>query len=481
LKSNQFKLSLVLLLGGYFYAFASDNHTPFDKDEVVLSPENVKTIRFLKNKRVEIEFLGKLKNTAELYLDGDKVSVRQGEFRATLNLSPLQEVYQFKIKRPGISESVYPLKIRFVKDVPLPLRVKIEASQTKPISKEKVFTGTFPSRDWIQMTWLEATEKLDPAYLEKMEEEKQKLARLEEERVLNEKADQERALKLKEEAAFVEQERMREMQEKLARLEQERLYREKQEKERLEELEKDKLEAERVAKEQEAERLAEETLEKERVLASQTEKSNEMIEMRQYREPLGLSLQQGLAAFSLDQTNVKLSSLNWMVNASYQKKVTERMTVAAFGQSYIVPLTVSGATKGPNVIKTGADLTYELKDSSGAEWTPAIGLGYQTMVTSELFGYRDLFGPRVGISLKLPLGPMQSICSSLGMSVFQTSDNILFLGNNEFHFKTALEWKVASSFLSSLSVGADFSTLNLLISGKKLSSSGYSLFFGLNF
>ena len=465
MKSNQFKLSLVLLLGFYLYGYASDNHTPFDKDEVVLSPENVKTIRFLKNTRVEIDFLGKLKKTAELYVDGDKVSVRQGEFRATLNLSPLQEVYQFKIKRPGISESVYPLKIRFVKDVPLPLRVKIEASQTKPISKEKVFTGTFPSRDWIQMTWLEATEKLDPAYLEKMEEEKQKLARLEEERVLNEKADQERALKLKEEAAFVEQERMRGMQEK----------------ERLEDLEKEKLEAERVAKEQEAERLAEEKLEKERELASQLEKSNEMIEQRQYREPTGLSLNQGLSSFSLKQTQADLSSLNWMLRLSYQTKLNERMKIGGYGQSYLVPLSVTGAAKGPNVIKVGADLGYEFKDASGGDWTPTIGFGYQTMATSESIGYRDLFGPKVGVSLKLPMGQMQFLAASLGMSVFPTSEQLLSFGNNEFHFKTALEWKVSSSFLSSLYLGVEFSTLNLLISGAKLTSSGYSVFFGVNF
>jgi hypothetical protein len=443
LKFIKFKLSAVLLLVGYFYAFASDNHTPFDKDEVALSPESVKTIRFLKNKRVEIDFFGKLQTTAELYVDGDKVPVMQGEFRATLNLSPLQEVYQFKIKRPGISESVYPFKIRFVKSVPRPLRVKIQASQTKPISKETAFTGTFPSRDWIQMTWLEATEKLDPAYLEKMEEVKQKLARLEEERVLNAKADQERALTLKDEMAS--------------------------------------LEAERVAKEQEAERLAEETLEKERGLASQTEKSNEMIEQRQYREPTGLSLNQGLSSFSLKQTQADLSSLNWMLRLSYQTKLNERMKIGGYGQSYLVPLSVTGAAKGPNVIKVGADLGYEFKDASGGEWTPTIGFGYQTMATSESIGYRDLFGPKVGVSLKLPMGQMQFLAASLGMSVFPTSEQLLSFGNNEFHFKTALEWKVSSSFLSSLYLGVEFNTLNLLISGAKLTSSGYSVFFGVNF
>jgi hypothetical protein len=465
LKSNQFKLSLVLLLGFYLYGYASDNQSPFNKEELALSAESVRTIRFLKSTRVEIEFQGKLKNSLELSVDGDKVPVRQGQFKATVNLYPLKEIYHFKIKRPGISESVYPLKIRFVKDLPLPLRVKIEASQTKPISKEKVFTGTFPSRDWIQMTWLEATEKLDPAYLEKMEEEKQKLARLEEERVLNEKADQERALKLKEEAAFVEQERMRGMQEK----------------ERLEELEKEKLEAERVAKEQEAERLAEEKLEKERELASQLEKSNEMIEQRQYREPTGLSLNQGLSSFSLKQTQADLSSLNWMLRLSYQTKLNERMKIGGYGQSYLVPLSVTGAAKGPNVIKVGADLGYEFKDASGGEWTPTIGFGYQTMATSESIGYRDLFGPKVGVSLKLPMGQMQFLASSLGMSVFPTSEQLLSFGNNEFHFKTALEWKVSSSFLSSLYLGVEFSTLNLLISGAKLTSSGYSVFFGVNF
>jgi hypothetical protein len=157
------------------------------------------------------------------------------------------------------------------------------------------------------------------------------------------------------------------------------------------------------------------------------------------------------------------------------------MKIGGYGQSYLVPLSVTGAAKGPNVIKVGADLGYEFKDASGGDWTPTIGFGYQTMATSESIGYRDLFGPKVGVSLKLPMGQMQFLAASLGMSVFPTSEQLLSFGNNEFHFKTALEWKVSSSFLSSLYLGVEFSTLNLLISGAKLTSSGYSVFFGVNF
>ncbi len=460
MKSKQFKLSLVLLLGFYFYAFASVTQSPFNKQELIFSAESAKTIRFLKSTRVEIDFQGKLKNTLELYVDGDKVPVRQGQFKATVNLYPLKEVYQFKIKRPGISDSVYPLKIRFVKDVPLPLRVKIEASQTKPISKEKVFTGTFPSRDWIQLSWLEATEKTDPAYLEKIEREKQK-------------EEQERVLKVQKELALLEEERLEKVQKEKEKLEKEKREEEKKKSARLAE--------ERLEKEKEAARLAEEKLEKERELASQLEKSNEMIEQRQYREPTGLSLNQGLSSFSLKQTQADLSSLNWMLRLSYQTKLNERMKIGGYGQSYLVPLSVTGAAKGPNVIKVGADLGYEFKDASGGEWTPTIGFGYQTMATSESIGYRDLFGPKVGVSLKLPMGQMQFLAASLGMSVFPTSEQLLSFGNNEFHFKTALEWKVSSSFLSSLYLGVEFSTLNLLISGAKLTSSGYSVFFGVNF
>ena len=473
MKSKQFKLSLVLLLGFYFYGYASDNQSPFNKEELALSAESGKTIRFLKSTRVEIDFQGKLKNTLELYVDGDKVPVRQGQFKATVNLYPLKEIYHFKIKRPGISDSVYPLKIRFVKDVPLPLRVKIEASQTKPISKEKVFTGTFPSLDWIQLSWLEATEKTEPAYLEKIEREKQELARLEAERIEKQKEEQERVLKVQKELALLEEERLEKVQKEKEKLEKEKREEEKKKSARLAE--------ERLEKEKEAARLAEEKLEKERELASQLEKSNEMIEQRQYREPTGLSLNQGLSSFSLKQTQADLSSLNWMLRLSYQTKLNERMKIGGYGQSYLVPLSVTGAAKGPNVIKVGADLGYEFKDASGGEWTPMIGFGYQTMATSESIGYRDLFGPKVGVSLKLPMGQMQFLAASLGMSVFPTSEQLLSFGNNEFHFKTALEWKVSSSFLSSLYLGVEFSTLNLLISGAKLTSSGYSVFFGVNF
>jgi len=436
--SNQSKLSLVFLLGFHLYGFASDNQSPFNKEELVLSAESVKTIRFLKSTRVEIDFQGKFKNTLELYIDGDKVPVRQGQFKATVNLYPLKEIYQFKIKRPGISESIYPLKIRFLKDVPLPLRVKIEASQTKQISKEKVFTGTFPARDWVRLSWLDTTEKADPAYLEKIEREKQEQARLEAETIEKDR---------------IEKEWLEEEKRELARLEVERLQKEKEEQARLK---REKLEADLVAKEKEAARLAEEKREKERELASQLEKSNEMIEQRQYREPIGLSLNQGLGALSLKQTNTDLSSLNWMMSVSYQAKVNERMKISGYGQGYLIPLSVTGAASGPNVIKVGADLGYEFKDAPGAEWTPTIGFGYQTMVTSESSGYRDLFGPKVGVSVKLPLGPLQFLSSSLGMSVFPTSKQLFALGNNEFHFKTALEWKVSSSFFSSLYLGGGF-------------------------
>lgn len=374
MKSKQFKLSLVLLLGFYFYAFASVTQSPFNKQELIFSAESAKTIRFLKSTRVEIDFQGKLKNTLELYVDGDKVPVRQGQFKATVNLYPLKEVYQFKIKRPGISDSVYPLKIRFVKDVPLPLRVKIEASQTKPISKEKVFTGTFPSRDWIQLSWLEATEKTDPAYLEKIEREKQK-------------EEQERVLKVQKELALLEEERLEKVQK-----EKEKLEKEKREEEKKKVLVLQK----RDLKKKKRLLVSQKRNSKKRELASQLEKSNEMIEQRQYREPTGLSLNQGLSSFSLKQTQADLSSLNWMLRLSYQTKLNERMKIGGYGQSYLVPLSVTGAAKGPNVIKVGADLGYEFKDASGGEWTPTIGFGYQTMATSESIGYRDLFGPKVG-------------------------------------------------------------------------------------
>ncbi|NBX76862.1 MAG: hypothetical protein EBQ92_09935 [Proteobacteria bacterium] len=487
-----FKLILFLCWGFYFSAFASENQLPFSKDELVLSSESAKTIRFLKNTKIEIDLIGKIKKPYDLYLNGELVPNKQGQFKAKVTLDPVGEGYYFKIRRPGVSETVYPFKIKFVKEVPLPLRVKIEGQKTKPISLEKVFTGTFPAKDWIQFSWAEPTEKVDPAYLEKIEREKQELARLEEERIQREKEDQERALELKEEMARLEaeriervkaeHERMLEMQEKFARLEQERLEKEKREKEQIEEqkkeqarLEKERLEEEREAKEKEKEK------EKEREVASQMEKSNEMIEQRQYREPIGLNINQGLGAFSLNQTDVNLSSLNWMVDVSYQKKITERMTVGGYGKSYIVPLSVSGATKGPNVIKAGADLSYELKDASGTRWIPVLGFGYQTVVTSEPLGYRDLFGPKLGLAVDVPVGPLQSLRSSVSMSFFPATGQIIAFGNKEIHFKTALQWKVASSFLSSFSLGADFSSLNLSISGTKLTSSGYSVFFGLNF
>lgn len=478
MKAQLFIFSLIILLGGFF-ADAADIKSPFNPSEVTLSGESLKTIRFLKNTRVEVDFLGKIKSDLELYLDGTRVPVKQGQFKTAVNLYPLKEVYEFKVKRPGVSETVYPFQFKFVKDLPLPLRVRIESTQSKPIFKEKVFTGSFPSGDWIQLVWLSSNENVDPAYLAKLErekaereEERQRLAKQEEERIEREKQ---------------EREKMLEMQNQLARLEEEKLEKARRERERLEELKKEQARLEQERKEEEREagekkkaQLAEEKQEQERELASQLERENQLLQQPQYREPVGLSINQGMGGLSLKQTDVDLSSLNWMVNLTYQTPINEKLKLTAYGQGYLVPLSVTGSSKGPNVIKVGADLGYGLQDSAGTEWTPQAGFGYQTMVTSDSLGYRNLFGPRLGISLKLPVGQSQSLNSSLMMGLFPTKEQILGFGNNEIHFRTALQWKVSSSFISSMSLGVDFSSLNLTILGTKLTASGYSVFVGLD-
>ncbi|MFM8270150.1 MAG: hypothetical protein ACKN9V_08180 [Pseudomonadota bacterium] len=590
-------LSLVATL-----AFGADFKNPFNPEEVSFSSENLKTVRFLKSTKVEIELAGKIKRDYEIYLDGRQIPIRQNQFKTSVNIFPTQNSYEFKIKRPGISETIYPFKIKFLKEVPLPLRVRIETNQTKPIAKEKVFTGSFPAEEWIEVSWMDSTEKMDPIYVakiererqerirleeerlererierERLEEEKRELARLEQERLERARAEEERMKKMQDEMARLEQERLEkvkeeqervrkvqeemarvlakqeeerklELQKKMARLEEERIEKERREQERLDErrkeqarlererLEKEKeeqdrmlemqkkmarleeekreeekrekermererlderrkeqarLERERLEKEKEeqervlemqqkAARFEEEKREKERDLASQLERENQLIQQPQYKAPGGLSINQGLSSLSLKQSAVDLSSLNWMLNLAYQKSLSDKLSLTTVGQGYLVPLSVTGASKAPNLVKAGASLGYILKDPSGTEWTPYAGFGYQTMMTSESIGYRNLFGPRLGISLKLPVGPLQVLNSSLALGLFPTPDQILGFGNNEIHFKLAYQWKVASSFISSLSLGVDFSSLNLTISGAKLTSSGYSIFFGLD-
>lgn len=132
---------------------------PLKQNEVNFSDTTFKTIRFLKNGKIEIELSGKIQKTNhELHLDGEKISGDQGLFNSILTLNPNKENHSLKIKRLGISETEYPFRVQFIKDIPSPLRVRIKLANSKIVTKEQVFTGNYSSKEWLRFAWLKEKE-----------------------------------------------------------------------------------------------------------------------------------------------------------------------------------------------------------------------------------------------------------------------------------------------------------------------------------
>ena len=264
---------LALLLGLQVFADRYDSlvlgpkefieKLPFKAEDVSFSNESVRTIRFLENTQKEIDFLGKLGAGNELYLNGVKIPTNKNRlFKFSLSFLDESERHEIKLVKPGISETALFFRLKTIQESPAPIRAIFKLDEKKTAFKSSVFTGKFPSSEWIQFSSIEPVEKMDPEFLAKQERE-----RLEKERLERERLEQERLAQEKLEKERLEQERLAQEKLEKERLEQERLAQEKLEKERLEQerLVQEKLEKERLEQErQERARLVLEAIEKER-------------------------------------------------------------------------------------------------------------------------------------------------------------------------------------------------------------------------
>lgn len=446
--------------------------SPLKKEHLSLSVKSLRTVKWLEDSSAEIELQGTLHGPYELYLDNTRIPVKSNQpFKVLVKVKSDEESHALKVKQPGVHETSYMFQVKKIQEVPLPIRINIRSEKGTVIHKSEVFTGSFPTGDWFRLGWTGVVETPDSAYLAKLEKEKeqaeklqQELARVEQERLLKEKLDQERKER---------------DQKELARLEAVRLEQEKAEKKRLEmaRLEKERLEKERLAKEQaEKERLEEE---RQRALAAVTPQIEEVVIPR---DPWGIDLHQGLGFFNLQQTGApQVSSTNWVLDLGYRFNVWQPVNIGLNIQTFLAPLTVSGVRNGPKALKAHADLGVKVSLTETMSLNPHMGFNYQTFLTTESVGYRDLLGPRLGVLYELGLTDTQKLHAGVFLDVFGSDTEILTTTNNQLGFKLFLEWKRSAWFFTSLYFGAEYSQLKLRFSTSQLSTATTTGFLGVQF
>jgi len=463
--------------------------SPLKKEHLSLSIKSLRTVKWLEDSSAEIELQGTLHGPYELYLDNTRIPVKSNQpFKVLVKVKSDEESHALKVKQPGVHETSYIFQVKKIQEVPLPIRINIRSEKGTVVHKSEVFTGSFPAVDWFRLGWTGVVETPDSAYLAQQEKEKeeklrkereqaeriqQELARVEEERLQKEKLDQEqkeiavRLAQLEEEKRKAEVEQKEKARIELARLEAERLEREKAERERL-------------AEEKAARELAEqERLEKERALAAVTPQIEEVVIPR---DPWGIDLHQGLGFFNLQQTGAAdVSSTNWVVDFSYRFKVWQPINIGFNVQTFLAPLSVSGVQSGPKALKAHADMGVKVALTERMAINPHIGFNYQTFLTSESIGYRDLLGPRLGVLSEFGLTDTQKLHAGVFYDVFGSDTEILTTTNNQLGFRLFLEWKRSAWFFTSLYFGAEYSQLKLRFSTSQLSTTTTTGFLGVQF
>lgn len=479
--------------------------SPLKKEHLSLSVKSLRTVKWLEDSSAEIELQGTLHGPYELYLDDTRIPVKSNQpFKVLVKVKSDEESHALKVKQPGVHETSYIFQVKKIQEVPLPIRVNIRSEKGSVIHKSEVFMGSFPAVDWFRLGWTGVVETPDSAYLAKLEKEKeeklqkekeqaeriqQELARVEAERLKKEKLEQEqremalRLAKLEEEKRHAEAERKEKEQVELARLEAIRLEKERErlEEEKLarEKAEKKRLEMARL--EQEREEAEKERLEEERqrALAALTPKIEEVVIPR---DPWGIDMYQGIGFFNLQQTGAAdISSTNWVLDLNYRFNVWQPVNIGLNAQTFLAPLSVSGVRSGPKALKAHADLGVKVALTETMALNPHVGFNYQTFMTTESIGYRDLLGPRLGVLYEAGLTDTQKLHVGVFLDVFGSDTEILTTTNNQLGFRLFLEWKRSAWFFTSLYFGAEYSQLKLRFSTSQLSTSTTTGFLGVQF
>ncbi|NBT60122.1 hypothetical protein EBT16_15230, partial [bacterium] len=132
--SQKIAISIAMVLFG---AVSFGRSNPLEKDGIFFSNDSFKTIRFHKNRKVEVEFSGTSPNENELYLDEIPIPLSAEKFKVKILVNSLREQYTLKVINPGVSEAEYPFKIKLLKELPPSLQIRIRAGNSKSVMKEQ--------------------------------------------------------------------------------------------------------------------------------------------------------------------------------------------------------------------------------------------------------------------------------------------------------------------------------------------------------
>lgn len=404
---------------------------PIPQSSLQVAPSSFQTLVISEQGLGELELKGTRKVDQEIFLGQRKISSgRNKKVVIKFPVTSEPEIHELKLVEPDGSMQSYFFEVRMSRQLPSPLRVRVRSESGEVVDRFDFGSGAYPASDWVELQWLSEHEVLGPDEFEirSFERDKKKL-----------------------------QTAIEEEKQELLRLQQER-----------------NLLIQQMARDEAKSNQVRERSQKRRVSSISNAEEAPGVTSFQVSQGIGLlSLQQPQQA-SIDTTQ-------WLLQAEYRKVSASLWTTGLFAQGFVLPLKASESGGNPRYIKAGLDVGAQWSLGSQITINPKLGFDYQSLITSALVGYRNLMGPRLEVSSEMKTGSQSLLKAAFFLNLFDPSLQGVLPTNYQWGGRIAYQWDANLFAFHTCFAGAELSQMKLTLVTSDLSSSLLQTFVGVQF
>lgn len=404
---------------------------PIPQSSLQVAPSSFQTLVISEHGLGELELRGTRKRDQEVFWGKKKVSSgKNNKILIQFPVTSEPEIHELKLVESEGSIQSYFFEVRMSRQLPSPLRVRVRSESGEVIDRFNFGAGTYPAHEWVELQWLSEHEVLGPDEFElrSFERDKKKLQ------------------------IAIEEEKQ-----ELLRLQQQRT-----------------LLIQQLARDEAKRNQVQERVLKRRVSSISNTEEAPTVTTFQVSQGIGLlSLQQPQQA-SIDTTH-------WLLQAEYRKVSASLWTTGLFVQGFVLPLKSSESGDNPRYVKAGLDVGAQLSLGSQISINPKLGFDYQSLITSSLVGYRNLMGPRLEVSSEMKTGIQSLLKVALFLNLFDPSFEGVLPTNYQWGGRIAYQWDGNLAAFNTFFAGAELSQMKLTFGTSDLSSSLLQTFVGVQF
>lgn len=395
---------------------------PMETEFFSLTPKSFQSIKALKNGHFEMQFSGKTKKAKEVFLDQKRISKGSNKnLSAVVRLRSKEQIHEIRVVEEDASENSFYFQVSLKKELPSPLRIRVRSESGEIVEHTEFKAGEYPAKDWIDLEWVSEAEVLSPEELELKETER----------------------KRKKVQAALEKE-----QEELVRLEEEKV--------RLTQMQGG------VAISPERKPTSGGTL----------------------AEPMQsvFEVSQGLGFLNLQQSQqAPLETTQWMVQVNARRSSPKGWEAGLHGEGFVIPLKSNSQGSTPRFINMGIDVGTQFDLGRQGKVSPRLGFDYQSLLTSNALGYRNLMGPRLEVAGEYHLSLGEIIKAEVFANLFGSDFSVISPSNYQLGARVSYQWEAEFLSAKSLIAGAQISRLDMVLGSAELKSTVMATFVGVQF